>query len=369
MKNSAILLLLGVMLFQMACEGDYRQRAIGENHEIYVIMDEEMHESATAEALNMAFNRVLIHGMSTELYRLNFRDFSTNEELDQLRKFKNIIIATPIDAESNTGQLVGALLGEGVKERVRSGESFAFPLEDHWYRDQWALILTSSSDSLLASKIERAGHELRESAVHKELARWEESVFRRAEQTELSQDLWDSYGWNVRMQHDYIQTVDTLNVVTFRRYLPDNDRWIWGWWQDGVENPDFVDQEWINATRDSLMEIYVRGERERSFVTTEYRRPITTSEISRDDRIQGWETLGTWRMTADLMGGPFVNFTYHDPETDRLFMVEYGQFAPGVGKRRFIQQFRAMGRTFEADSSFSVTDYPEDYIVSYPPSP
>jgi len=36
-----------------------------------------------------------------------------------------------------------------------------------------------------------------------------------------------------------------------------------------------------------------------------------------------------------------------------LFMVEYSQFAPSVRKKlRFVRQFRAMGRTFEADSLY-----------------
>jgi len=58
-------------------------------------------------------------------------------------------------------------------------------------------------------------------------------------------------------------------------------------------------------------------------------------------------------MTNDFMGGPFVNFTYYDPATERLFMIEYGQFAPKVTKRRFVRQFRAMGRTFESDSTWN----------------
>ena len=58
-------------------------------------------------------------------------------------------------------------------------------------------------------------------------------------------------------------------------------------------------------------------------------------------------------MTNDFMGGPFVHFTYYDQMTDRLFMVEYAQFAPSVNKRRFVRQFQAMGRTFESDSTWN----------------
>jgi hypothetical protein len=99
----------------------------------------------------------------------------------------------------------------------------------------------------------------------------------------------------------------------------------------------------------------MRGEREDSYLTTEYRSPrkVITTEMDTGNRLTGFETLGTWTMTNDFMGGPFVNFVYHDPETDRLFMIEYGQFAPSVTKRRFVGQFRTMGRTFESDSTWN----------------
>jgi hypothetical protein len=157
------------------------------------------------------------------------------------------------------------------------------------------------------------------------------------------------------MQHDYVQTVDTSNVVVFRRYLPENDRWMMAWWKNDVEGIGYINKDWINATRDSLLQKYMQGTREGSYVTTEYdnRRNVYTTQMERDDRIIGYETLGTWRMTNDFMGGPFVNFTYYDPQTDRLFMIEYGQFAPSVKKRRFVRQFRTMGRTFESDSTWN----------------
>jgi hypothetical protein len=60
-------------------------------------------------------------------------------------------------------------------------------------------------------------------------------------------------------------------------------------------------------------------------------------------------------MINGAMGGPFVNFTYFDESTSRLFMIEYSQFAPSVRKKLpFVRQFRAMGRTFESDSLYSV---------------
>lgn len=352
MKSIYLLIpFIAIFLFA-ACSGDYRPRSSGQIDEIIVVIDTTQESSETALALDETFGKAIETIPNYEpFYRLIYRDFRNNQELESIKEMKNIIFATPIDADTNVGTFVRALLSEDVENRVRNEESFAFPLSDQWVRDQWVLILTSTDDETLAEKIRNSDESLVDNLFEIELERRKEEVYRRGEQTVLSDSLWDKHGWKVRMQHDYVWTVDTTNVAVFNRYLAENDRWMWAWWKDDVPSADFIDQEWINATRDSLMELYVRGSRDESYVTTEYRRPVETSEIERNDRIIGFETLGTWRMTNDFMGGPFVHFTYYDPETERLFMIEYGQFAPSVGKRRFVRQFRAMGRTFEADSS------------------
>lgn len=346
---------IGIVLLA-ACEGDYRPRSVGAVDEVYVVMDSTEWNSATALALEETFGK----GIETlpsfeETYKLTFREFNTNDELDNIQNLKNIIIAAPIDADNNVGNLIRALLSDDVEERVRQGESFAFPLEDQWARDQWVLILTSNSHEDLAGKIRNSESSLVSHLMEREFERREQEIYRRGEQVDISDSLWEEHGWKVRMQHDYIQTTDTSNVVVFRRRLPENDRWMMAWWQDDVDGIGFIDKDWINATRDSLLQKYLQGTREGSYVTTEYRSPrkVTTTQIDREDRIIGYETLGTWRMTNDFMGGPFVNFTYYDPATERLFMIEYGQFAPSVSKRRFVRQFRTMGRTFESDSTWN----------------
>lgn len=347
--------IIGMLLFA-ACGGDYRPVSIGAVDEVYVVMDSTEWNSKTALAIEETFGK----GIETlpgyePTYRLVFRDFNSNDELDEIRKLKNLIFAAPIDSEDNVARLIRALLSDEVEERVNSGESFAFPLSDRWARDQWVLLLSSTSDDELAEKIRNSESSLVDHLMEREFERREREIYRRGEQVAISDTLWNRYGWKVRMQHDYVQTVDTTNVKVFRRSLPDNDRWMMAWWEDDVEGIGFIDEDWINATRDSLLQKYVQGSREGSYVTTEYRSPrnVITRQMDRDDRIIGYETLGTWRMTNDFMGGPFANFTYYDPETKRLFMIEYGQFAPSVSKRRFVRQFRTMGRTFESDSTWN----------------
>lgn len=355
--SSLILLPVALIALFTACEGDYRPQSIGAVDEIYVVMDSTDWNSETAMAIRETFGRQIETVPTPEnAYTLTFRDFRTNDQLDQLQEYKNVIFAAPLGEEHNVSQFIGAILSDEIKQRVRDDESFAFPLTDRWVRDQWTLLLTSTSDEALAEKIRNSEESLVNNVMVREFDRRTQNIYRRGEQVAIADSLWEDHGWKVRMQHDYIQVIDTTDAVMFRRYLPDNNRWMWAWWQNDVSNPDFIDADWINAKRDSLMEHLVQGEREGSYVTTDYRRPLETREFETDNRLIGYETKGLWRMTNDFMGGPFVHFTYYDPMTDRLFMVEYAQFAPSVNKRRFVRQFQAMGRTFESDSTWNQSD-------------
>lgn len=137
--------------------------------------------------------------------------------------------------------------------------------------------------------------------------------------------------------------------------LPDNYRWMWAWWKDNVNNINFLDEHWVNTTRDSLMKKYIRGTEDSSYVTTSYNRPM----VSKTMMMNGYytmETKGLWQMTHDAMGGPFINYTIYVPEQRRLYMLEFDEFAPKYGKRSFVRQFEAMGWTFQADTTLTPQD-------------
>ncbi|WP_372638720.1 DUF4837 family protein [Fodinibius sp.] len=355
-----ITVLLIITAAWMGCEGDYRQEARGSYGEVVVVMDSTQWESQTAQAIRETYGRhILTLPSGQPLYDLRFREFKNDDQLEQLKRNKNLIIAAPIDDTTNTARWIRALLSDEVEAQVRSNESFAFPMQNQWYQDQWTMILTAPGDSALAEQIHNSEKTLTDNLLRKEFERWEEEIYGQGEQEALADTIRANHGWKIRVQHDWQLGLDTTysedgeqqHFLTMRRPLPENDRWFWAWWKNDVEDISFLDDDWINAKRDSLTRQWIRGSRDSSYVTTEYGRPVETESF----RMNGYlahETLGTWRMTKDAMGGPFANLTVYDEQNDRLFLLEFGQFAPKYNKRRFVRQFRTMLRTFTTDSTW-----------------
>ncbi len=366
MKNSLfIAVALVITLFLANCDFEqYRGEAVGAFGDVIVIMDSTRYESQTAEAIRSTFGRYIYTiPDAPRRYDLRFRSFATNSQLERLQQFKNIIIAAPIDAESNAGELIRTLLGQNAEQAVRAGNQFAFIRQGVWYDNQWVLILTAPSDEALASRIQQEGERLTESLLQKELQRWIVQVYDRGEQFEIEEHLWQDYGWMIRVKHDWYSHLDTTYVengttkhfFTLQRITRENDRRFWAWWVNQPVDLDTLTVEGIYDLRDQITRQWIRGSEPNAYSAIEFRRPVITDTLTIDGHT-AYETLGTWRLVNAAMGGPFVNMLIYDEETERLFMLEFFQFAPDVDQRPYVRQFRAMLRTFESDSTFSATE-------------
>ncbi len=348
-----LFLVISGLFIWTACDEDYRRSAQGGFSEVLVVMDSTQWSSPTADAIRATFGREMMTLPRPEAkYDLRFMDLRTNRDLEYAKNFKNTIFAAPIDEDSNVGSFLRAVLSEDIKQRIAEGRNFAFPLQNRWYRDQWTLFLSAPDHQALARKIMDSERSLVASLDQVERGRWQRQVYRRGEQAHLADTLMENHGFRIRVQHDYRIGVDTTGFISLRRYLHDNDRWIWFAYMDGHDGLDDIDPDWINAVRDSLNRQFIRGTREESYVTTEYRSPRVVETVqTRIDGRPALETRGTWRMTNDIMGGPFLHYTVYDEHQNRLYMMEFAQFAPRYSKRRFMNQFEAIAHTFETDTT------------------
>lgn len=339
----------GVVLFaSLSSCGEIKRPSKGNLGEIIIVMDSTKWDSELAYAVKEVFADYMETLPQPEpKYDLTFMTIRKPSDIDFVKRRRNVVFCATLDEDSNVAKLVRSLLSEPILDRIKTGQNFAIPVENKWALNQYAMFLVGNNDEELARKILTSDRNLLRRIDELEIERWKNVVYERGEQTELADSLMQKHGFSFRIQHDYDWGADTTNFVAFRRLLSDNYRWIWVHWIDSVYNVSHVDSTWVNRKRDSLLKIYMRGNRsDSSYITTEYRRPVEHDIITMNGRYT-IETRGTWRMVGDFMGGPFVNYTMYDENQRRLYMMEFVQFAPKYKKRRFVRQFDAMARTFE----------------------
>jgi hypothetical protein len=343
------LLILTIPLF-VACGGDYRDAAIGGPSEVMVVLDSNAVIGPIGKAIDQALGRyILTMPRSEPKFDIRYRDLRTRQNVEQVQKHKNLMLVSHLQDSTNVGRYVNGLVSEGIKERVRNRQQHLFTLKDRWYRDQWIMIILANDATELAEVIQRNGDAIANSLYEVELPRHDFDVYRRGDQPVLADSLFRAFGWTLRIQHDYRLGIDTANFVSLRRWLDDNDRWIWVHWIDGVPNIESVNRNVIHATRDSLLKIYFQGTREGAYVTTDFRRDNSFRFMTMNGR-PTFESKGSWVMNDFSMGGPFVSYVMYDEAQRRLYFLDFGQFAPKYKLRRFVYQFEAIARTFRTAS-------------------
>lgn len=109
-------------------------------------------------------------------------------------------------------------------------------------------------------------------------------------------------------------------------------------------------EKWaILRYRDSLLQKYMPGPTQGSYMTTEYIIPVR-KQIGRFVN-NGYtvELIGKWRVENDFMAGPFASYTFVDEARKMLYTVDGYVYYPNKNKRNYMRQLQAICRsiTFE----------------------
>jgi hypothetical protein len=64
-------------------------------------------------------------------------------------------------------------------------------------------------------------------------------------------------------------------------------------------------------------------------------------------------TQGLWRFNDNSGGGPFINYTFYDEDTKRIYMLDASIFAPKYLKKSIIQQVDVLLHSFKTEKEIS----------------
>jgi hypothetical protein len=349
MKSLALLIFIAGLISLTGCDPTNKP-ARGLEDEIYVVADSlEFEELRTA--LETTFEKIIYTPQPEKLFTL--KRISVNE-LERYQNRKNIVIIAPLNSNSTTSQFIKAIVDSAAKAKLLEDERFLIKKYDLWAKDQLVMVLTSPDmqelEFNILSKKDNLLYAFQKISDRRLYASLYNSKY---EQEDIEGMFLRDYGWIIYVQADFKLAFNKPedNFVWLRRSPgSDMERWIFIHWIEDA-SPELLTSDSIKAIRNRLTEKYYRTTDDSAYViiAQDY---YTASEVNFKNRYAIF-TQGLWDLNIKGMGGPFINYTFYDEKTKRLYMLDGSVFAPKYYKRNLIQQMDVTLQSFMTEDELS----------------
>ncbi|PEN12888.1 DUF4837 domain-containing protein [Longibacter salinarum] len=353
----------------LGCEGDFRPRAVGVEGQVTVVMDSTSWQGPVGEAFRANVAPYINTLPQPErMFDLRQIDLNSQSTYDRVQEQKNVVFIAPLSDSTNEANFLRDRLSSDVREAVQSGRNIVVPRPNLWRKSQRVFYVTAATPEELISTLENQGQQMRDTFQEITLQRMEREMFEKERQFALEDSLLELHDFMVKVQHDYrIASQDTTGPegsVWLARILSDTRRDLIVHYVEDA-SPSLITPEWIVSTRDSLTREYIRGN-VAGFARIDKRRELDTKEADFLGRY-GYQTEGLWHLVADPDsvdiegdysnqeyvemggGGPFVNYTFYDQPSGRVYMIDGSVFAPTYDKLQFLRQMEVIARTFKTE--------------------
>jgi len=344
MKLQKYFLSLSLLTFIILLAGcNAKKTATGNEDDIYVFADSTEYYNLEGSLLTV-FNKIIYTPQPENLFNLIRKDISS---LEKYKEKKNIIIIAPLNSQSEVAKYINSMLTKDVKKMVYDDSISVINKYNLWANDQLVMIITSPTIEQLNKNILKESENLLYYFQKISNDRLYKSLYNsRYEQKNIEARFLRDYGWMIYVQTDFLLAIDKPeDKFVWLRRAPgtDMERWIFVHWIDNA-SPALLNRDSIYAIRNRLTEKFYRTSDDSSYVeiSDDYR---TTKEVNFLNRY-ALMTQGLWRMKDGSMGGPFINYTFYDEPTKRIYMLDGSVYAPKYYKKKLIQQLDVLLRSF-----------------------
>ncbi|MCS7053460.1 MAG: DUF4837 family protein [Ignavibacterium sp.] len=330
-----------IIILSFSCET--KKNAFGLEDEIYVIAD-----SSEYEELKMSLESTFEIEINTPLPEKLFTLKPVRlKDIDRFKTRKNIIIVAPISSNSDVSNYINQIVDDSIKSLFNNQEDFLLFKNDLWAKNQLVTVLSAKNMQELEFKILKNKDKLLYAYQKKSNDRLRESLYNaKYERKEIEGILLRDFGWIIYVQADFkLAKKDSVNNFVWLRRSPNSDmeRWIFVHWIENA-SPLYLNIDSILNIRNRLTEKYYRTSDDSAFVVVS-ENFLTTSEVNFNNRY-AILTQGLWDLNVKGMGGPFINYTFYDEKSNRIYMLDGSIYAPKYYKRNLIQQVDVLLQSF-----------------------
>lgn len=218
---------------------------------------------------------------------------------------------------------------------------------DVWAKPQIVINLFGPNDSTTVEYLNLNGEKLLKLLDQEEMNRT--IINYRKNRAKLIDDsLREKHHVSLSVPIGYEVDVDSSNFVWISHELSDLIQSILIYNYAYTDSDTFTPQYLINK-RNEFTGKYVPGPTPGSYMIIEQAYPVSFHEYTRDNQYCA-ELRGLWKLENGFMGGPFINISLLDENTNRVVTIDAFVYAPGLDKRNYVRELEAILSTFKITS-------------------
>ena len=292
----------------------------GAINEVVIVIDEPLWEGACGDSLRQSFSTEVL-GLSWgetlfDIIQINKKSFSRI-----FRTHRNLLI-------------------------VQKGQQSKVYFDNRTYaQNQWLCIVEYQTIADLQKLLGQYAPIMAYQIAQKEQQRYMKISPPRRQFEALSK----GFNLNFGIPSDYKLVLDTTSF-RWLEFNPLDREIIKGIFVYEYPSINTFNSQTILSARDSVLQKYVFGSSDGSYMTTENLYPPHIS-IHTINMLEVLKVRGLWKMQNGFMGGPFISNFINDKLNDRVLVIEGFLFNPGEEKRNSLQELEWLISDFKIQSS------------------
>lgn len=314
--------------------GKIKTGSYGFVEEIVVFADDEDWYNVS-DVLSEALEQIVMTPQYEKAFTVSH---PTLDNFDFNKRSKMLLLVGTLESKGTIGELLNRSLNDANRNAIKTEKKCAFQQKDVWAENQYMMILAAPTISDLVVRIKENENTIFRVMNDAANELTKKQLYATGEQTKRSDELIKKFNFLVRLPNQYVMVISPeQKIVTIRKNNP--DKLLTVHWVDTTEVNE-IPHSWIIQKRKELGQTAMDN-RELSS------KSVTFKKVSFNE-YDAVELRGLWEQNEKHIGGPSLIYTFFDPVTSRIYLLDITVFAPErIGEKvKFLRELEVIAKTF-----------------------
>lgn len=344
-------------LLLSSCASDFSKNlsptptAFGSTNQIVVIADNTVWEGEVGDTLRKYFAAAYPILPQPEpmfdLRHYTMKELLSGPARQELRNY--IFLGLTNDSDSPVTKMMTEDLSKNVMEKKVAEKGRGSSLgRDKWALGQQLVYLYGQDETALNEGIIRHFPTIAKRVHDNDLKQVEGILYSGGDNAKIQRKLQSNLDLSMHIPYDfYLAFQDSVNkVMWIRQELKDFSGNLLIKRIPYTDKSQF-DMKAMQNLRDALGKKYITSAIKGAYMrTNDQDLPVLSQQITIKD-YYAVEMRGIWDMVNDFMGGPFVSYMIHKPNSQELLFIDVFVHAPGKDKRDYVQRLEHIVSSLE----------------------